>query len=74
MRIVEPSKGTVELEGVDITKESGKALRSARTRMQMIFQDPISSLNPRRRVQGHRRRTARLLEDRGRRRARRVGQ
>ena len=30
MRIVEPSKGTVELEGVDITKESGKALRSAR--------------------------------------------
>ncbi len=50
MRIVEPSKGTVELEGVDITKESGKALRSARTRMQMIFQDPISSLNPRRRV------------------------
>ena len=50
MRIVEPSKGTVMLEGVDITKESGKALRSARTRMQMIFQDPISSLNPRRRV------------------------
>ncbi len=50
MRIVEPSKGTVELEGVDITKESGRALRSARTRMQMIFQDPISSLNPRRRV------------------------
>jgi peptide/nickel transport system ATP-binding protein len=50
MRIVEPTKGTVELEGVDITKESGKALRSARTRMQMIFQDPISSLNPRRRV------------------------
>jgi peptide/nickel transport system ATP-binding protein len=50
MRIVEPSKGTVELEGVNITKESGKALRSARTRMQMIFQDPISSLNPRRRV------------------------
>ena len=50
MRIVEPSKGTVELEGVDITNESGKALRKARTRMQMIFQDPISSLNPRRRV------------------------
>jgi peptide/nickel transport system ATP-binding protein len=50
MRIVEPSKGTVELEGVDITRESGKALRKARTRMQMIFQDPISSLNPRRRV------------------------
>jgi peptide/nickel transport system ATP-binding protein len=50
MRIVEPSKGTVELEGVNITNESGRALRKARTRMQMIFQDPISSLNPRRRV------------------------
>ena len=50
MRIVEPSSGTIELEGIDITKQSGKALRNARTRMQMIFQDPISSLNPRRRV------------------------
>ena len=50
MRIVEPSSGTIELEGVDITKQRGRALRNARTRMQMIFQDPISSLNPRRRV------------------------
>ncbi|HQU00220.1 MAG TPA: ATP-binding cassette domain-containing protein [Acidimicrobiales bacterium] len=50
MRIVEPTSGTVELEGIDITKQKGKALRNLRTRLQMIFQDPISSLNPRRRV------------------------
>jgi peptide/nickel transport system ATP-binding protein len=50
MRIVEPSSGTIELEGMDITKQTGRALRNARTHMQMIFQDPISSLNPRRRV------------------------
>jgi peptide/nickel transport system ATP-binding protein len=50
MRIIEPSSGVVELEGTDVTSLRGKALRQARTRMQMIFQDPISSLNPRRRV------------------------
>ncbi len=50
MRIIEPSSGTVELDGTSITGLGKKALRSARTRMQMIFQDPISSLNPRRRV------------------------
>ncbi len=50
MKIVPPSSGTIELEGIDITSQKGRALRNARTRMQMIFQDPISSLNPRRRV------------------------
>jgi peptide/nickel transport system ATP-binding protein len=50
MRIIEPSSGQVELEGTDVTKLKGSVLRNARTRMQMIFQDPISSLNPRRRV------------------------
>jgi len=50
MRIVEPSSGSVELEGTELTTQKGKALRNIRTRMQMIFQDPISSLNPRRRV------------------------
>jgi peptide/nickel transport system ATP-binding protein len=50
MRIVEPSKGTIELDGADVATLSGKVLRAARTKMQMIFQDPISSLNPRRRV------------------------
>jgi peptide/nickel transport system ATP-binding protein len=50
MRIVEPSSGTVELDGVDLHDQKGKALRNVRTKMQMIFQDPISSLNPRRRI------------------------
>jgi peptide/nickel transport system ATP-binding protein len=50
MRIIEPSSGVVELERTDVTKLKGGVLRNARTRMQMIFQDPISSLNPRRRV------------------------
>ena len=50
MKIVEPTSGTIELEGVDITSQKGRSLRNIRTRMQMIFQDPISSLNPRRRV------------------------
>jgi peptide/nickel transport system ATP-binding protein len=50
MRIVEPSSGSVELDGLELTSQKGKALRNIRTRMQMIFQDPISSLNPRRRI------------------------
>lgn len=50
MRVVEPTSGTVTLEGVDLTAASGRTLRERRTAMQMIFQDPISSLNPRRRA------------------------
>jgi peptide/nickel transport system ATP-binding protein len=50
MKIVEPTGGSIDLEGVEMTRLRGRDLRNARTRMQMIFQDPISSLNPRRRV------------------------
>ena len=50
MRIVEPTSGSIELEGIDVAAQNGKSLRNIRTHMQMIFQDPISSLNPRRRV------------------------
>ncbi len=50
MRIIEPSSGSIELEGSSLIGQKGKALRNFRTHMQMIFQDPISSLNPRRRV------------------------
>jgi peptide/nickel transport system ATP-binding protein len=45
-----PTWGRVSFEGVDLTRLKGKALRHLRTRLQLIFQDPISSLNPRRRV------------------------
>lgn len=45
-----PTSGTVSFEGRDLTKLSGGDLRRVRPRLQMIFQDPISSLNPRRKV------------------------
>ena len=50
MKIVEPTSGSVTLDGAEITSARGRTLRRLRTRMQMIFQDPISSLNPRRRI------------------------
>ncbi|MFC5834089.1 ABC transporter ATP-binding protein [Nonomuraea insulae] len=45
-----PRSGSVRLDGVELTALRGEALRKTRQRLQMIFQDPISSLNPRRRV------------------------
>ncbi len=45
-----PNSGEVLFQGTDLTKLRGEERRRARTRIQMVFQDPISSLNPRRRV------------------------
>ncbi|MEV0390587.1 oligopeptide/dipeptide ABC transporter ATP-binding protein [Nonomuraea sp. NPDC050643] len=45
-----PRSGSVRLDGMELTALSGEPLRKTRRRLQMIFQDPISSLNPRRRV------------------------
>ncbi len=45
-----PTSGSVRLEGKELTELKGEALRAMRTNLQMIFQDPISSLNPRRTV------------------------
>jgi len=45
-----PDSGTVTFDGTDLTALSARELRRARTKVQMVFQDPISSLNPRRRV------------------------
>ncbi len=47
MRLVEPTAGTIRLSGQDITTLSRKALRPYRRQMQIVFQDPFSSLNPR---------------------------
>lgn len=47
VRLVEPTSGSVSLEGTDITKLDGTALRAHRRKLQMIFQDPYGSLNPR---------------------------
>ncbi len=45
-----PSAGSVYLHGTDMTTLRGRALRKMRPRVQIIFQDPISSLNPRRTI------------------------
>jgi peptide/nickel transport system ATP-binding protein len=50
LRLFRPKAGRVEFDGVDVIRERGDALRRLRRRMQLIFQDPIASLNPRRRV------------------------
>ncbi|MHB1785524.1 MAG: ABC transporter ATP-binding protein [Acidimicrobiales bacterium] len=50
MSLPRPTSGSVIFEGTEITALRGEGLRRTRPRMQMIFQDPISSLNPRRRV------------------------
>ncbi len=50
MSFPKPTGGKVLFDGVDLTTLTGEELRRTRTRMQMIFQDPISSLNPRRTI------------------------
>jgi peptide/nickel transport system ATP-binding protein/oligopeptide transport system ATP-binding protein len=49
-RLQDVTDGTIEFEGRDITRLSRRAMRPFRRQMQMIFQDPYGSLNPRRRV------------------------
>ncbi|KMO35815.1 ABC transporter ATP-binding protein [Methylobacterium aquaticum] len=50
MRLIEPDAGRVRLGDTDLTGLTGEALRQARSRIQMVFQDPFASLNPRRSV------------------------
>ena len=47
MRLIEPDAGTVALDGIDVRAAKGDELRELRRRMQMVFQDPYASLNPR---------------------------
>jgi len=47
LRLLEPTSGTVRFDGRDVTAMGRKELRRARADMQIIFQDPYSSLNPR---------------------------
>lgn len=51
LRLIEPTEGIVRLDGQDITAMNQKELREQRRKMQIIFQDPYSSLNPRMTVQ-----------------------
>ncbi len=50
LRLHKPSAGSIRFDGIDITHAPERALRPLRQRMQIIFQDPYSSLNPRRTV------------------------
>ncbi|WP_050930084.1 ATP-binding cassette domain-containing protein [Aestuariivita boseongensis] len=52
LRLLKPDAGSIRFDGTDITHMDEDALRGMRRRFQMIFQDPMSSLNPRRRVGG----------------------
>ncbi len=47
LRLIEPTSGTIRMTGHDITRLSRKDLRPYRQQMQIVFQDPFSSLNPR---------------------------
>ena len=50
LRLIEPTAGTVRLDGRDITRLGKSELRPFRQQMQIVFQDPFSSLNPRMRA------------------------
>ncbi|MBV8850229.1 MAG: dipeptide ABC transporter ATP-binding protein [Methylobacteriaceae bacterium] len=47
MRLIEPTSGSIRLDGKDVTRLSRRAMQPYRRELQMIFQDPFSSLNPR---------------------------
>ena len=47
MNLITPTSGTVTFDGTDITALHGKTLRNMRAQMQLVFQDPFSSLDPR---------------------------
>jgi peptide/nickel transport system ATP-binding protein len=51
LQLPPPTSGSVVFDGKDLTGLAGGDLRQTRTKLQMIFQDPISSLNPRRKVE-----------------------
>ena len=52
VRLHEPTGGSIRFDGQDITQVKGKQLRALRRDLQIVFQDPYASLNPRRRL-GH---------------------
>ena len=52
LRLLEPVAGTIRFDGSDVTKLRGRKLRDLRRNLQIVFQDPFGSLNPRMTVQG----------------------
>jgi peptide/nickel transport system ATP-binding protein len=51
LRLVEPTGGRIRFDGIDVLSLRGEQLRALRRRMQMVFQDPLSSLDPRQTVE-----------------------
>ncbi len=51
LQLIPPTSGSVKFEGVELTALDGEKLRAQRRKMQMIFQDPMSSLDPRQNVE-----------------------
>jgi peptide/nickel transport system ATP-binding protein len=47
LRLIEPTSGSVRFDGVDVLSARGRELRHLRRNMQIVFQDPFASLNPR---------------------------
>lgn len=56
MRLIEPDRGEIRFDGIDLAATQGEALRKLRPRFQMVFQDPLAAFNPRATV-------ARVLND-----------
>ena len=52
LRLIEPTEGEVVFEGTNVTQLDNEGMRKARRQMQIIFQDPYSSLNPRMTIEG----------------------
>jgi len=50
LRLIDPSDGSIEFEGRELTDLGARDMRALRSRMQMVFQDPLGSLDPRQRV------------------------
>ncbi|MGQ0793751.1 MAG: ABC transporter ATP-binding protein [Deltaproteobacteria bacterium] len=52
LKLLEPTEGTVEFEGRDITGMTSREMQPLRREMQIVFQDPYGSLNPRMKIEG----------------------
>jgi oligopeptide/dipeptide ABC transporter ATP-binding protein len=74
VRLLEPSAGRIRFRGRDVTVARGRELRAMRREVQMVFQDPQASLNPRKRVGQIVGRPVRLRRGRGGSPAARVGE
>jgi peptide/nickel transport system ATP-binding protein len=63
LRLIAPTEGEIRFEGTDIARLPDSALRRLRSRMQMVFQDPLGSLNPRQTIRSILDEPLRLLTD-----------